>query len=315
MQARTKKWIKRTLVGSAVVLVLGAGLTVYLLQRPPVVWREAQVVLKQSSPQMREQITADIKDRLATIVQTPTAEYQRINLYGETGTPGINLYGETVRPDVPDERAPEAEKLSEVPLDEFAELTLTNTELVAMVNEFFVQWTEQRGYVVPGGINDPSVIARNGKFYLAFMIDTPYWQQVFSGEVQLTFRENGMAEGRVENLYAGSMPVSLLSVGELLRMKLPASEHDTADRLGEWLDNLERFEFRPVLELEHRRRARIVAMGVGDDDATLKMRVQDHRTYRAHNDLLRRDQIAVTDLLDARLWDGSAIADVPTTTD
>ncbi|MEO0475655.1 MAG: hypothetical protein AAF085_06760 [Planctomycetota bacterium] len=304
MQARTKKWIKRALIGSAAVLVLGAGLTVYLLQRPPVVWREAQVVLKQSSPQMREQITAGIKERLAKLVQTPSAEYRR-----------LDLYGESVRTDIIDEQHPEAEKLSEVPLDEFAKLTLTNTELVAMVNEFFVQWTEQRGYIVPGGINDPSVIARNGKLYLAFMIDTPHWQQVFSGEVQLTFREDGMAEGRVENLYAGSMPVSLLSVGELLRMKLPASEHDTADRLGEWLDNLERFEFRPVLELEHRRRARIVAMGVGDDGVTLKMRVQDHRTYRAHNDLLGRDQIAVTDLLDARLWDGSAIADVPTTTD
>ena len=54
---------------------------------------------------------------------------------------------------------------------------------------------------------------------------------------------------------------------------------------------------------------------VGDDDVTLKMRVQDHRTYRAHNDLLGRDQIAVTDLLDATLWDGGAVADVPTTTE
>ena len=304
MQARTKKWIKRTLLGGFALFVVGAGVTVYLLQRPPVVWREVQAVLDQSSPQMREQITASVKERLAELTQPATGGFQR-----------IDVYGESVRPNDVGPLQPEAELLSDVPLDAFAELTLNNAELVAMVNEFFVQWTLQRGYVVPGGINDPSVIARGGKLYLAFMIDTPYWQQVFSGEVELTFRKDGMAVGQVADLYAGSMPVSVLSVGELLRMNLPASEHDTADRLGEWLDNLEYFEFRPVLELEHRRRARIFAMDVGDDEVTLKMRVQDHRTYRAHNDLLGRDQITVTDLLDATLWDGRAIADVPTTTD
>lgn len=297
MQAKTKRWIKRGLIAGVLVLVLGAGLTVYLLQRPPVAWRAVQAVLDQSSPQMREQITASIKRQLAELTQTPGASFQRIDLYGRV--PGHDP----------------THRLSETPLDEFAELTLSNTELVAMVNEFFVQWTQQRGYVVPGGINDPSVIARGGRLYLAFMIDTPYWQQVFSGEVDLTFQEDGMAVGRVEDLYAGSLPVSVMSVGEMLRMRLPESEHATADRLGNWLDNLERFEFRPVLELEHRRRARILAMQVGEDQVTLRMRVQDHRTYRAHNDLLGRDQIAVTDLLDATLVGGGPIADVPTTTE
>ncbi|MEM9345612.1 MAG: hypothetical protein AAGB26_03230 [Planctomycetota bacterium] len=302
MQAKTKRWIKRGLIVSALGFVLAAGLTVYLLQRPPAAWREVQAVLDQSSPQMREQITARIKEHLAEITQTSSRNFQRIDLYG--GAPAKN----PVPADAPE--------LSETALDEFAELTLTNTELIAMVNEFFVQWTQQRGYIVPGGINDPSVVARDGRLYLAFMIDTPYWQQVFSGEVSLTFQPNGMAVGQVKDLYAGSLPVSIVSVGEMLRMKLPKSEHATADRLGKWLDNLERFEFRPVLELEHRRRARILAMQVGDDGVSIKMRVQDHQTYKAHNHLLGRNQIAVTDLLDARLIGaGNAIADVPTTTE
>ena len=302
MQAKTKKWIKRALLGCSVVFVLGAGVTVYLLQRAPAVWRETQAVLEQSSPQMREQITSAVKERLAQLTQNDPGQVQRIDLYGEKIGPKATTPAH-------------AALLADVPLDTFAELDLNNAELVALVNEFFVQWTQQRGYVVPGGINDPAVIARGGRLFVTFMIDTPYWQQVFSGEVALNFREDGMAVGQVQDLYAGSLPVSIVSIGEFLRMKLPASEHATADRLGDWLDNLKHFEFRPVLELEHRRRARILAMNVGDDAVTLKMRVQDHRTYRAHNDLLGRDQIAVTDLLDARLFDGGAIADVPTTTE
>lgn len=56
-------------------------------------------------------------------------------------------------------------------------------------------------------------------------------------------------------------------------------------------------------------------MEVGDDDVTMKLRVQDHFTYRAHNELLGLGEIAVTDTLEAGTWDGSAFADVPTTTD
>lgn len=297
MQVKTKRWIKRAVLGGVALALIGTGVTVYLLQRPPMVWREVKTVLDLSTPEMRKQITARVQDKLAELSESGSSKSQRIDVYGGAA------------------RAVETDQISETPLDEFAELTLTNTELVAMVNTFFVQWTNQRGYVVPGGINDPTVIAHAGKLYLAFMIDTPYWQQVFSGQVQLTFQDDGMAVGRVEKLYAGSLPVSVLSVGEMLRINLPKHEHQTADRIGRWLDNLEHFEFRPVIELEHRRRARVLALMAGDEQVTLRMRVQDHRTYRAHNNLLGRNQIAVTDVLNAKLPDGSAFADVPTTTD
>lgn len=291
-----KRWVRKCAAASAVTLVLGAALVVYLLQRPPAVWREAQAVLNNATPQMRQTITAGVKQRIAEIVQTKSPTFQQLEREGKL---------RVVDPNV----------IADAALDEFAELTLTNAELVLIVNDFFVQWTEQRGYVVPGGINDPAVIAKDGKLYIAFMIETPNWNQVFSGDVSLTFKPDGMAIGKVNNLYAGSLPLSMISIGQTLRMQMPASDHHMADRLGDWLAKLDHFEFRPTIELAHRRRARVIAMNVGDDDVTVKLRVQDHITYRAHNELLGLGKIAVTDILETGAFDGSAFADVPTTTD
>lgn len=231
-----KRWVRRGLLVSAFAFVVGLGVVVYLLQRPPAAWREAQAVLENATPQMRETITAGVKQRIAEIVQTTSPTFQQLDPDGK-------------------QRVIDQNVIADAPLDEFAELTLTNLELVLIVNDFFVQWTEQRGYVVPGGVNDPAVIAKDGKLLIAFMIETPNWNQVFSGDVSLTFNSDGMAVGKVNDLYAGSLPLSMLTIGETLRLQMPASEHDMADRLGDWLAKLEHFEFRPTLETDHRRRA------------------------------------------------------------
>lgn len=299
MTPKTKRRIKRGIIGSLLAVTLLAGVTVYLLKRPPLAWRVAQEVLDQSSPEMREQISTRVRDRLANLIQDETDITKRIDTYGK--------YYDVVDPT----------QISETPLDQFAELNLNNAELIAMVNEFFVEWTKQRGYIVPGGVNDPVVIARDGKLFLTFMVHTTYWQQVFSGEIEMDFLDKGMAIGRVKNLYAGSLPISLISIRDMLRLEMPERE---ADRLGDWLGKLDHFEFRPVLELKHRRRARVLAMDVGDDDVTLKLRVQDHITYRGHNELLNHNRIAVTDILTDPIHPSlraveTGFADVPTTTD
>lgn len=292
-----KRWFRLTLLGSAMALVLSAGLIVYLLQLSPAAWRQSQVVLDSATPVMREKITKDVKQRIADLAQATASGFQA--LHQQAGEPS----------------ALTPKEIADTPLDEFVELKLTNAELVLIVNDFFVKWTQQRGYIIPGGINDPAVIADNGKLMMAFMIDTPLWHQVFSGEVSLSFKPDGLAIGKVKGLHAGSLPIPMLTIAKTLRLMMPASEHETADRLGRWLAKLDHFEFRPTIEMQHRRRARVVAMDVGDQDVTVRLRVQDHRTYRAHNDLLGLGEMAVTDVLESTTWDGSRFADVPTTTD
>ncbi len=279
MQLKTRRWFVRGLLALMVAAVFSAGLTVYLLRRPPAVWTQAKQLLEQRSEQENKQLAQAVLDRLSAKVELDP-------LSSKSGT-----------------------------VDQTYELQLTNEELFAVVNELFDDWTAQRGYEVPAGIAAPVVLAVDGQLAIAFEVVSTNWSQVFSGYVDLTFQSDGMALGEVVELTAGSLPVSVIEVGDMLQQQLPKGEASLAEQIGQWVSQLDRFEFRPVLELEHRRRARVVDMQVGDDAVTLTMRVQDHETYKRHNALLGIGAVAVTDALPPAPGKASAIADVPTKTE
>jgi hypothetical protein len=297
MQAKTKRWIKRALLGSAVVFVLGAGLTVYLLQREPAVWRDAQAVLEQQTPESRQALTKDVMQRL-----TAATEKIEQQLLAETGQADLD-------------KTEFKKRLADHAVDETFELELSNEELLSVASEWAEKWVAQRGYVMPKEMSPPVVMIREGQLSLAFEVVAGSWRQVFSGDVAMRFDPDGMAHGSVKQLIAGSLPMSINSVGDWVAKQLPASQAKNAKQIGDWIAELEDFEFRPVLELEHRRRARVIAMQTKDDSLVMTMRLQDHKTYKAHNTLMSAGSVAVSDDLHPALLDGSAIADVPTATD
>lgn len=309
MQARTKRWVRRVLIGTAAAVLVGAGVTYYLLRRPPAVWTEAQKILAQTTPEERARKTEAVIGRLSAMV----GDEADANALGIPGLSKPGTGGETTTN--PDGTPANAVKPSDKPVDQTHDLKLSNDELVSVVSEMFSEWTSQRGFDVPSQLTEPVVLADGGKLAIAFEIVTPNWEQVFSGFVKLSFRPDGMAVGRVEELTAGSLPMSVTAVGEMLQRQLPQSESHLANQIGDWVAQLERFEFRPVLEMEHRRRARVVGMNVGADGVTLQMRVQDHETYKRHNALLKSGAVAVTDKLKPPAPRVEAVADVPTTTD
>ena len=297
------------IVGALVLTLCAAGLTVYLLRTPPAVWTEAQLILDQTTPEERAQIAAEVTERLAELIEADLTEPAPEEAHSSEGSATIQRV----------DYAP-----AEQHIDRTIELTLTNRELVSVVSDEFSQWAVQRGYEVPEAIGEPVVMADDGKLVIAFAVTIDDWHQVFSGELDLAFSPDGMSQGRVDQLTAGSLPVSVKRVGEMIQQQLPDSQADTADRIGDWLSELEGFAFRPVLELEHRRRARVMGMRVGDDSLTLTLRVQDHPTYRRHNELLGIGEVAVTDVLEPptlpgvpgpTVPDAGQFADVPTTTD
>lgn len=310
-----RHWLRRIAVTLVVLLLVGAGLTVYLLQHQPLAYRNAQQVLAQTTPESRKALLNSLLARLTLL--TNEAENVTIDPYqsmsGEQNLGRIDAYGmfqgRTLIRNIDAIIKPEEH------VDRFVELKLSNEELIALVHEMFVDWTIQRGYIVPGGINDPAVIVKDGELLIAFGIQTEYWQQVFSGKLELSFSPNGMAAGQVQQLYAGSLPVSIMSIHDMLKIQMPKSEHDFAQKLGDWLSKLKHFEFRPVIELDKRRRARVVGMTVSENTVTFEMRVQDHTTYKHHNRLMEEGVLAVTDRFGPALSDGSAFADVPATTD
>ena len=299
MQATTKRWIRRALIGTTLAIVLGAGVSFYLLRRPPAVWTEAQQILAQKTPEQRAEQAEQVLNRLSAMLVEDADPHT---------TQGAD-------PLDPQSTLANKLKLSDKPIDQTHKLRLSNEELVAVVSAMFSDWTVQRGYDVPGEVTEPVVLVADGQLAIAFEISTANWQQVFSGYVELEFQPDGMAIGRVDSLTAGSLPMSVTAVGEMLKNRLPDSEAHLADQIGEWIAQLEGFEFRPVLELENRRRARVVDMTIGEDAVTLHMRVQDHETYKQHNALLASKQAKVTDDLRGVLPTRDAIADVPTTTE
>jgi len=304
MKSKKWLWLRRGLLCAVVLGLLAAGLTVYLLKRSPEVWQRAQHVMETTTPQERAEMVEDVRQRLSALIEDEAPAGSR------PGEPGFDS-------DIP---------ASERHVDRIVDLQMSNDELVAMASEMFADWTVQRGFVVPGGITEPVIIADNGRLAFAFEISSRTWSQVFSGYLELTFSDSGMAHGRAEDLTAGSLPISITGIGEMLRKELPANDASRADQIGSWLSRLEGFTFRPVLEFENRRRGRILSVTPGIEGVTVRMRVQDHETYRRHNTLMDTGQLTVNDTVAPLapptpvdppnpFLDGSAIADVPTTTD
>lgn len=305
---RRKRWIRRIAFTTLGLLVVGAGVVVYLLQRPPQVWRDAQVVLEGVSPEAKNELSERIIHQLWLATEEgkgPGADRADGEVWANAVT--ARRTQDNVRGFTPE--------LADKPLDQTFDISLTNDELVAVVRDSIKDWTRQRGYVLPEGMTEPVALVDNGEFAIVFEVTFGKWHQIFSGRMDLEFLPNGMAIGKVRDMHAGSLPMSLSRIGEMVVNNMPASEADSADRITQWIEKLEHFEFRPVLELKDRRRARVIDMAVDSRAVTLTMRVQDHITYKRQNELMHQGKLAVTDKVDARSWDGGTFTDVPATTD
>ncbi|MGB0767654.1 MAG: hypothetical protein ACPGYV_08075 [Phycisphaeraceae bacterium] len=316
MQVTTKTWLKRALVGGVLAVVLGAGLTVYLLQREPAVWRAAEALREQRTDAERVALAESVIARLSEAAEA-SADVPDVSDVSAFVKPEAVQRKRAILAEAQDAEEAYALKqlLANTAVDETYALTMGNDELIAMASGMVDDWLNQRGFQMPESMDKPVVMVDRGKLVIAFEIEVGSWRQVFTGAVGLTFQPDGMAKGRVEKLTAGSLPMPATSVGSWLARQLPRSQAKTAEKIGNWIAQLEGFEFRPVLELEHRRRARIVAMDLAQQSLTLTMRLQDHETYKRHNALMKTGSVAVNDKLPLPGLGDGAVADVPTTTE
>ncbi|MEM1211208.1 MAG: hypothetical protein AAGI68_02815 [Planctomycetota bacterium] len=167
----------------------------------------------------------------------------------------------------------------ELRVDALQELSLDNAELAALVARHIDEWMQQRGYIRPSGVTRPIVAVVRGRLHLAFTLEMPRYTQTFSGAMDLRLLGTGMAELSVSQLRAGELPLPVDGVGGYLEGR----GGDRARQIGEWLETLERVEFRPVLKLEHGVRARLVDFTLRPEGIDLQLRLQDRETYRRDN--------------------------------
>lgn len=267
------RWRRFALATLLLIVVTLSGLF-YMIRRPPEAWTQYEQYITETNPEQRAQTVGRVIEKLETQLLLDQANGSGLGL-ALRGANGSNPIQDHAFADLT------PEQLAAISFDRSAQVTLNNEELASVMVQWFDEWTRQRGFVPPDGMKPPVIVVLDEKLKLGFEISLEGWRQTFGGEVRLLFRDDGVAEGSVHDFTVGSLPVPLSRVGRTLRDNLG---EERAKRAGEWIGKLERFEFRPVLELEHRRRARVTAIQIHPDDTiTLTLRVQDHNTYKNHN--------------------------------
>ncbi|GAB4108961.1 MAG: hypothetical protein Kow00105_17120 [Phycisphaeraceae bacterium] len=156
--------------------------------------------------------------------------------------------------------------------------------MAAIVQVRLDEWMQERGYVKPEEIQNPMVTVDDGELIMAFKLDAGKLSAVISGKFDVNIMDNGMAEITLRRFLVGRLPVPAKTIGEYLREKSGGDYR--AEQVGEWLAKLQRIEVKPVIELEHRRRARIIDYQILKSGLELTVRVQDHRTYKQMNEAL-----------------------------
>ena len=129
----TRRWLWRFFVGTATAVVLASVLVVYLMQRPPAVWREAQAALSQMSEQRREELAQGVMHRIQSAM----------NRLGPETLNGSGYAHDNSKPTALET------SLAELPVDETFEVELSSEELLAIASDWADQWIAQRGYDVP----------------------------------------------------------------------------------------------------------------------------------------------------------------------
>ena len=284
----TKRWARRLLWITALVLVAGGVTLVVMLRSTPSFWREHQAMTTQERQAAAEQAQA----KLDALIQQAYREPHKSSAF-DLEPPMEERYGPfaETQPKKTIAHATQPDTAmrmlgvdpADIPLDIADTLTLTNAVLAAIIAVHFPQWLDDRGYVLPSGIREPMAAAHNGKLHFAFAYRAGAWSQVFSGDFRLTMLPSGMAELRLGQMRAGNVPLPLHSVGDFIAARVAPEHRGKAEEVGDWLNKLRRIEIRPVIKLEHRRRARITNYRVLSEGVELTVRIQDHRTYKNIN--------------------------------
>ncbi len=294
--------MRRALLGMLLMLGVVLGGAVYLLRSHPDHWAGHQAFLKSHTPQQLEELAARVEERLERLIREASSagrtesvadEPQSIQDHPAKSTSEAGKTGE--RKSLVEGRGVSAAtagrvlaalnlRPEDVRIDELTELFVSEEEMRALVATRLGRWMEERGYVMPQGIHDPMIAVDDQGLLLAFEVSTPYVNQVFTARFDVRLLPDGMGMLELRKLWAGRLPLPVEGLGRFIRTQATAGSR--AERLAGWLDKLHGLEFRPVLELAHRRRARVERMEVLAEGVRASVRVQDHLTYRQTNQTL-----------------------------
>lgn len=273
------KLIKRAVLLVLLAVLLTTGVIIYLVKSEPAYWKQHEKFLAETSPQQMEELAEQVEDKLNKLA----------NLGIDVGDPTAQalqeLTAEDAKPDaVAGETTEYKIKPEDVHINSEQTITLNNEQLAAVVQLRMDEWMLERGYIKPKEINDPMIAVDDDNLVMAFNFKIGKFDTVISGKFNLEILDNGMAMLSLKRFLVGKLPVPADSLGEHLRKQTGGDPR--AEKVGEWLGKLKEMEVKPVIELEHRRRARVMAYKILKDSLEMTVRIQDHKTYKEMNNAL-----------------------------
>ena len=312
---RRRRVVRRVLIGGCLVSGILLGAAVYLLRSEPDYWTRHRAFIRGHSSAEIEMLARSVQQRLDKLirvagdrspdVQNSMGGHSRGAVasggdpveQGEVVRRGIyykdtdrvtkgTLVQSKVLTAASSPRLLEALHVQpqDIRVDVTRELFVSEPEMQALVAARLDDWMASRGYVMPPYIHDPMVTVDDDGLWLGFEVQTPYVSQVFSARFDVAFLSDGMATLKLEKVYAGNLPLPVDGIGWFLRRQAPGNGRVVS--LARWLDKLNGLEFKPVVEIAHRRRARVQSIERVERGAQVRVRVQDHMTYKRTNEAL-----------------------------
>ena len=258
---------KLTLVGRiklALLLVMllavgTAAVIFYLARSEPAYYTEYQQFIESTSPEQLQQLAEQVDWKLQALADLAIKQAKHDAAVTD------------------DDKDPRPE---DVKINQDQTLTLSNEQLAAVVQTHMDDWMKSRGFDMPDEVIDPMVAVDNGQLVMAFRLESGAISLVVSGRFSLDIQDDGYAILTLDRFLVGQLPVPARSLSEHL---YDLTGDRRLEQAGEWLSKLEYMEIKPVLELDHRRRARVMDYLVHEDELVLTLRIQDHKTYKAMN--------------------------------
>lgn len=284
-RGRLGKVIKRVVLVTLLAVTVTAGVVVYLARSQPAYWQEHQRFLNESTPKQIEKLAEQVDVQLQTLANLGIDEALKQADAAAQAIRSLTDPDDQANADGDDREPAQAKvKPEDVHINVDQTITLTNDQLAAVVQTRMDEWMKDRGYVKPAEITDPMVTVDKGKLVMAFAFEAGGFSSVISGKFDLSIHDNGMAELTMKRFLVGKLPVPANAIGEHLRKESGGDER--AAKVGQWLEKLQHLEFKPVIEIENRRRVRVQDYKLLDHGLELTVRVQDHKTYKAMNQAL-----------------------------
>lgn len=284
--AKRGRLIKRVILLTLLAVVLTAGVVIYLAKSEPAYWKKHEKFLAETTPQRMEELAEQVEDKLKMLANLGIDENDPATqaLRELTGQGPANPTDNQTNTDGIVETTEYKIKPEDVHINTEETITLDNEQLAAVVQLRMDEWMLERGYVKPKEIEDPMIAVEDENLVMAFKLKAGKFDAVISGKFDLTILENGMAVLTLKRFLVGKLPVPADSLGEHLRRQ--SGGDPRAEKVGEWLGKLQELEVKPVIELEHRRRARVMAYKILKDGLEMTVRIQDHKTYKEMNGAL-----------------------------